>query len=523
MIELKNVTKSYGDGFTALEDVNLQIADGEFVFIVGGSGAGKSTLAKLLIAEDKPTAGSISVNEWELHSLKKKQIPYYRRKLGIVFRDFRLFSDKTVYENVAFALRVIGEHSASVRMKVNAALRMVELSEKGKCYPGQLSGVEQQRVALARALAGSPDVIIADEPTGNIDPVQSRELMELFCRIQSRYSKTVVILTHDRELAASFGRRTVCLQRGKITEDIAAYMPGEELLAELEQANEEDISEASDAPVSDLPTESVDPVDLSATEVFTAVSATADAVEEITEAENSESADPTVDDPSAAPADQVEELPAIEETIPSDEAECAPDEDEMAEETVEVKIEETVETDVPEESVGGIESETLEPESLPTVEAVAIVDVPSDCETEEVSAKETAPEVEAVPEVEPFPETEAVPKAETISEVETISETEAVPEVETTPETEAIVEVPVDPEPEAVAAVKTAPDAVPVAVNEDVPGAEVRSITISTDALEAVLADLFNGVSVDEAIPADPNRTPAEAAEAQTGEQEDRI
>lgn len=227
MIELKNVTKTYAEGNYSLMDVNLQINKGEFVFIVGGSGAGKTALLQLLIAEDKPTEGTISVADQRLDTIKRRQIPQYRRKIGIVFRDFRLFTDKTVYENVAFALRVTGEPSGSIRTKVMASLQMVELSDKVKCYPGDLTGCEQQRVALARAIAGGPNVIIADEPCGNIDPVESRDLMELFGRIQSRYEKTVVVLTHDRELAESFGHRIVRLHRGQIVEDRAAYIPGD--------------------------------------------------------------------------------------------------------------------------------------------------------------------------------------------------------------------------------------------------------------------------------------------------------
>ncbi|MBQ8288065.1 MAG: ATP-binding cassette domain-containing protein [Clostridia bacterium] len=512
MIELKNVTKTYGDGFTALEDVNLQIADGEFVFIVGGSGAGKSTLAKLLIAEDKPTSGSIAVSEWELSSLKKKQVPYYRRKLGIVFRDFRLFPDKTVYENVAFALRVIGEHAASVRMKVNAALRMVELSEKGKCYPGQLSGVEQQRVALARALAGSPDIIIADEPAGNIDPVQSRELMELFCRIQSRYSKTVVVLTHDRELAASFGRRTVCLQRGKITEDIAAYMPGEELLAELEQENEENIPEEIAVSASDLATE---PVDLSATEVVTAVAIAADTAAAVSETEDPGSADAPESEPLAESADEAAETPASDEAQPADQAECDSNEDGGAEEAEA--------SDAPEESAGEAEPAITETESLTAVEAVAIIAASSDSETEEVSEEEAVSEAEAVSEVEISPEVEAVPETEVVPTAEAIPEAEISPEVEVVPETEAVPTAEAVYEAEAAPAAEETPDKAPVAVTEDIPGAQVRSITITTDALEAVLADLFSGVSVEEAISADHDGASAEAADVQIGEQEGRI
>lgn len=246
MIELKNVTKTYGGDFTALEDVTLQIKDGEFVFIVGGSGSGKSTLARLLICEDKPTSGTIEVDGQDLGLLKRRKVPYYRRKLGIIFQDFRLLPKKTVYENVAFALRVLGEHSAGLRMKASAALKLVGLSDKAKAYPDQLSGGEQQRVALARALAGGAGILIADEPTGNIDPVQSKEFIELLYRIHSRYQKTVVVLTHEKELAAEFGLRTVTLSRGKIEGDRPSDFSGSTAVAV------DDLGDA-DAKEADLP------------------------------------------------------------------------------------------------------------------------------------------------------------------------------------------------------------------------------------------------------------------------------
>ena len=233
MIELKNVTRTYAEGNQSLIDVSLQIKKGEFVFIVGGSGAGKTTLLKLLIAEDKPTSGSVWVAEQSLDNIKRRQIPMFRRKIGIVFRDFRLFTNKTVYENVAFALRVTGEPAGMIRTKVMNSLRMVELADKVKSYPADLTSCEQQRVALARAIVGGPNVIIADEPCGNIDPIESRDLLELFGRLQSRYEKTVVVLTHDREMAESFGHRVIRLHRGEIAEDRAATV-SEEILTEEE-------------------------------------------------------------------------------------------------------------------------------------------------------------------------------------------------------------------------------------------------------------------------------------------------
>lgn len=228
MIELKNVTKTYSNGTMALSDLNLTINSGEFVFIVGESGAGKSTLLKLLLKEEDVTSGTITVDGCDLSTLKKKNIPYYRRKLGVVFQDFRLFPDKTVYENVAFALRVIGEHSATVKLKVNAALKIVDLSDKAKCYPDELSGGEQQRVALARALANGPGIIIADEPTGNIDPRHSHDIMEMLIRIQRRYQKTVIVVTHEKSLVDLFRQRVVTIRDGKVAEDRVGEMFADE-------------------------------------------------------------------------------------------------------------------------------------------------------------------------------------------------------------------------------------------------------------------------------------------------------
>lgn len=228
MIELKNVTKTYPNGTVALSDVSLKIENGEFVFIVGESGAGKSTLLKLLLKEEDVTSGTLTVDGCELAKLKKKEIPYYRRKLGVVFQDFRLFPDKTVYENVAFALRVIGEHSATIKLKVNAALKIVDLSDKAKCYPDELSGGEQQRVALARALANGPGIIIADEPTGNIDPRHSHDIMEMLIRIQRRYQKTVLVVTHDKTLVDLFRQRVITIRDGKVAEDRVGQMFAEE-------------------------------------------------------------------------------------------------------------------------------------------------------------------------------------------------------------------------------------------------------------------------------------------------------
>ncbi len=225
MIEFKNVTKVYPNGTVALDGANLRIGDGEFVFVVGASGAGKTTLMKLLLREEKPSEGDIFVDEYDLVRMTDKKLPYYRRQLGMVFQDFRLFPNKTVYENVAFAMRVVGEPSKSIRRKVPTILNIVGLSDKMKCYPKELSGGEQQRVALARALANNPRIIIADEPTGNIDPKMSLEIMNLLIKIHN-HGKTVIVVTHEKGLVDYFKQRVITIRDGKIVDDKIGGMFG---------------------------------------------------------------------------------------------------------------------------------------------------------------------------------------------------------------------------------------------------------------------------------------------------------
>ena len=218
MIEFKNVKKLYPNGTHALNGINLQIEDGEFVFIVGHSGAGKSTMMKLLLREEKLTSGRLRVGDFDLSKMSSFRVPHYRRELGVVFQDFRLFPDKTVYENVAFAMRVVGTPSKMIRRRVPAILNTVNLADKQKCFPRELSGGEQQRVALARALANNPKIILADEPTGNIDPQMSLEIMNLLVKI-NKLGKTVIVFTHEQSLLDYYKQRVVMLKDGVIVED----------------------------------------------------------------------------------------------------------------------------------------------------------------------------------------------------------------------------------------------------------------------------------------------------------------
>ena len=218
MIDFRNVKKFYSNGTVALDGVDLHVDDGEFVFIVGHSGAGKSTMMKLLLREEAASSGTITVGDYELTNIKNKDIPYYRRNLGVVFQDFRLFPNKTVYENVAFAMQVVGTPRAMIKRRVPAILTTVNLAEKMKCFPRELSGGEQQRVALARALANNPKMIIADEPTCNIDPKMSIEIMNILMNI-NKLGKTVIVVTHEKNLVDYYKQRVVMLKEGRIIED----------------------------------------------------------------------------------------------------------------------------------------------------------------------------------------------------------------------------------------------------------------------------------------------------------------
>ncbi len=218
MIDFVNVKKSYPNGTMALKGVNLHIDDGEFIFIVGHSGAGKTTLMKLLLREEKPSSGKLVVGDYNLSEMSNFKVPYYRRELGVVFQDFRLFPKKTVYENVAFAMEVVGTPKKMIRRRVPAILNTVNLTGKQDSFPHEISGGEQQRVALARALANNPKVIIADEPTGNIDPRMSLEIMNLLVKI-NKLGKTVIVVTHDKDLVDYHKQRVVMLQEGYIVDD----------------------------------------------------------------------------------------------------------------------------------------------------------------------------------------------------------------------------------------------------------------------------------------------------------------
>ena len=218
MIELKGVTKEYTKGVAALNGVSLKIEQGEFVFIVGDSGSGKSTLIRLLLKELEPTSGTITVMGKDLGKMKHKAIPYYRRKMGVVFQDFRLLKDRNVYENIAFTLRVTETPTRVLKKKVPAALSLVGLAQKYKSYPKELSGGEQQRVAIARAIVNEPSILLADEPTGNLDPINSWEIMKLLDEANKR-GTTVLVVTHNHEIVHAMKKRVITMQKGNIVSD----------------------------------------------------------------------------------------------------------------------------------------------------------------------------------------------------------------------------------------------------------------------------------------------------------------
>ena len=220
MIRLENVSKSYNNGVHALRDINLTIEDGEFVYIIGPTGSGKSTLIKLLDVEEIPDHGRVLVNDVDVGKLRHSKVPYYRRSIGVVFQDFRLLPTLTIFENISFALEVIGMERQQIRQRVREVLELVSLSEKAKAFPNQLSGGQQQRATIGRAIANHPKVLIADEPTGNLDPEMSKEVIELLEKINEKEQTTILMVTHDKSLVDAFKKRTISLEEGYIVADM---------------------------------------------------------------------------------------------------------------------------------------------------------------------------------------------------------------------------------------------------------------------------------------------------------------
>ncbi|MRX72212.1 cell division ATP-binding protein FtsE [Bacillus lacus] len=220
MIEMQDVKKTYPNGVTAISGIDVMIHAGEFVYVVGPSGAGKSTFIKMMYREEKPTNGKITINGVNLEKLKEKRVPHLRRDIGVVFQDFKLLTTLTVYENIAFALEVTGEHPRHIKKKVLDVLDLVQLKHKARHFPNELSGGEQQRVSIARSIVNNPAVVIADEPTGNLDPDTSWDIMNIFEEINNR-GTTVVMATHNREIVNTMKKRVIAIEGGKIVRDQA--------------------------------------------------------------------------------------------------------------------------------------------------------------------------------------------------------------------------------------------------------------------------------------------------------------
>ena len=228
MIKLENVTKVYKTGVRAVNNMNVDIGDGEFVYVIGPTGAGKSTFIKLLYREEKASSGKVIVAGQDVSKIKDRKVPYFRRNIGVVFQNFRLLPKKTVFENVAFTLEVTDTHKVQIRKKVRRTLELVGLEDKANAFPHELSGGQQQRVAIARAIVNNPKVLIADEPTGNLDPDTSHEIIELLERINEINHTTILVVTHDKEIVQKHKKRTILIEDGCIKTDtsVGGYVDG---------------------------------------------------------------------------------------------------------------------------------------------------------------------------------------------------------------------------------------------------------------------------------------------------------
>ena len=242
MIEFVNVSKSYKNGTHALRNISFKVQKGEFAFVVGSSGSGKTTIIKNIMREETPSSGLVMVNGYNLNRMRRRHIPKFRRTLGVVFQDFRLIDNMTVYDNVAFALRVTNVVSREIRMRVPYVLKLLGLASKAKCMPNQLSGGEQQRVALARALVNNPSIIIADEPTGNIDPELSFEIVDLLSEINKQAGTTILMVTHEHELVSYFNKRVITLENGTVISDTSSAASGLFTGAELMESYGKNLS-----------------------------------------------------------------------------------------------------------------------------------------------------------------------------------------------------------------------------------------------------------------------------------------
>ena len=393
MIEFDHVSKRYENGTDALKDVNIKIEKGEFVFVVGSSGAGKSTFLKLIMREEVPSAGTIVIDGITLNKMRKRNIPKLRRKLGIVFQDFRLIPTMTVFDNVAFAMRVIGTKEKKIRRRVPYVLSLMGLNEKARSYPKELSGGEQQRVALARALANNADIIIADEPTGNVDPQMSYEIVDLLMRLNEA-GTTVIMVTHEHSLVRAFDKRVVILDKGTVVSDgetldresaTAHINPASEIANEHVALPEEDYSAYAPAMEMELdPNHGLEPAAVTREADAAANPAAEDADADEEEAFDLEQAVAEVLSEEPAAADAAPEAEAAQETAAEEAAEEEPFDLDQAVSEVLADAEAAEPAQAPAETP---DEETEEPfDELFDLELVDL-----DAEEAENAAEETAP------------------------------------------------------------------------------------------------------------------------------------
>ena len=386
IIEFNNVSKFYDSQTHALNDVSISIEKGEFAFIVGASGAGKSTFLKLIMHEETPSEGTIVVNGTEVTNLKRKKIPYLRRDMGIVFQDFRLIEKMTVYDNVAFAMRAIGASPAEVKERVPYILGLVGLSHKINNRPSELSGGEQQRVSLARALVNNPAIIIADEPTGNIDPEMSYEIIELLAKINEESGTTILVVTHEHELVKQFNKRVIEIEKGRVISDTnGAFALFEDIDSEDETENGGDSDDNSE----DASGENAEPEsgeDAPEEEEKASKPEQEEAHEEEEEASKPEQDEATEEEEKASKPEQ-EEAPEEEEEASEPEQDEAPEEEEEASEPEQ--------EEAPEE-----EEEASEPEQEETPEEEEKASEPEREEAHEETEEASKPDREETPEGE---------------------------------------------------------------------------------------------------------------------------
>lgn len=369
IIEFNNVSKFYDSQTHALNDVNISIEKGEFAFIVGASGAGKSTFLKLIMHEETPSEGTIVVNGTEVTNLKRKKIPYLRRNMGIVFQDFRLIEKMTVYDNVAFAMRAIGASPAEVKERVPYILGLVGLSHKLNNRPSELSGGEQQRVSLARALVNNPAIIIADEPTGNIDPEMSYEIIELLAKINEESGTTILVVTHEHELVKQFNKRVIEIEKGRVINDTnGAFALFEDFdsTEEYESDNAEDADSEAETDGEDKEGEAED---------------SSEEEEKVSEPDEENTSEEEVSEPEKEETPEEKEEPSEpeEETTEETEEPSEPEEEETPEE------EEVVPEPEEEETPGKKENNTEEEKELSAEEILASLSLSKDSKVDEAS------------------------------------------------------------------------------------------------------------------------------------------